>query len=59
MQFGEAQSGSVTIVKYDASAKTVTVKIDNVKFTDYRGVSATVNGTMTSPLNGAEKPAKL
>lgn len=55
----EAKSGSVTVKKVDLNAKTISVQFSNVKFNSPMGGDVTVNGTFTSPLNGADNKVKL
>lgn len=54
-----AKSGSVTVSNVDLSAKTITVQFSNAKFSSPMGGDVTVNGTFTSPLNGADNNVKL
>lgn len=62
MGYGEVKSGTVTVTKYDKANSIITVKFDNVTFKEanpFKDETVVVNGTMTSPLNGADNPAKL
>lgn len=56
---GEVKSGSVTVSKIDRDAKTMTVTFNNATFSSPMGDDATVNGTLTTPLNGADNKVKL
>ncbi len=56
---GEVKSGSVTVSKIDRDAKTMTITFNNVTFSSPMGDDATVNGTLTTPLNGADNKVKL
>lgn len=56
---GEVKSGSVTVSKIDRDAKTMTVTFSNAIFSSPMGDDATVNGTLTTPLNGADNKVKL
>ena len=59
---GVVKKGKVTVTKYDKANSIITVKFDNVTFEEanpFKDETVVVNGTMTSPLNGADKPAKL
>ncbi len=56
---GEVKSGSVTVSKIDRDAKTMTITFNNATFSSPMGDDATVNGTLTTPLNGADNKVKL
>lgn len=56
---GEVKSGSVTVSKIDREAKTMTITFNNATFGSPMGDDATVNGTLTTPLNGADNKVKL
>lgn len=56
---GEVKSGSVTVSKIDREAKTMTITFNNATFSSPMGDDATVNGTLTTPLNGADNKVKL
>ncbi len=56
---GEVKSGSVTVSKIDRDAKTMTITFSNATFSSPMGDDATVNGTLTTPLNGADNKVKL
>lgn len=55
----EVKSGSVTVTNVDLDAKTITVQFSNAKFSSLVGGEITLNGSFTSPLNGADNKAKL
>lgn len=56
---GEVKSGSVTVSKIDRDAKTMTITFSNATFSSPMGDDATVNGTLTTPLNGSDNKVKL
>lgn len=56
---GEVKSGSVIVSSIDKDAKTMTVQFNNAIFNSPIGGDATVNGTLTTPLNGADNKAKI
>ena len=56
---GEVKSGSVTVSKIDREAKTMTITFNNATFGSPMGDDATVNGTLTTPLNGADNKVRL
>lgn len=56
---GEVKSGSVTVSKIDRDAKTMTITFNNATFGSPMGDDATVSGTLTTPLNGADNKVKL
>lgn len=56
---GEVKSGSVAVSKIDRDAKTMTITFNNATFSSPMGDDATVNGTLTTPLNGADNKVKL
>ena len=56
---GEVKSGSVMVSKIDRDAKTMTITFNNATFSSPMGDDATVNGTLTTPLNGADNKVKL
>lgn len=56
---GEVKSGSVTVSKIDREAKTMTITFNNATFGSPMGDDATVNGSLTTPLNGADNKVKL
>lgn len=56
---GEVKSGSVTVSKIDRDAKSMTITFNNATFSSPMGDDATVNGTLTTPLNGADNKVKL
>lgn len=56
---GEVKSGSVTVSKIDREAKTMTITFNNATFSSPMGDDAKVNGTLTTPLNGADNKEKL
>lgn len=56
---GEVKSGSVTVSKIDREAKTMTITFNNATFSSPMGDDTTVNGTLTTPLNGADNKVKL
>lgn len=55
----EVKSGSVMVSKIDLAAKTITVQFSNAKFNSPMGGDVTVNGSFTSPLNGADNKVKI
>lgn len=56
---GEVESGQVTLSAIDRTAKTMTVKFSNAKFSSPMGDDATINGTIVAPLNGADNKTNL